>query len=165
MELGEPEIQDLCMLAGSDEDVGRLDVAMDNARLIGGIQPVGDFDCQWQQFHHRHWFAADALLERLTLHEFHCDVGATILLADVVDGADVWMIESRGGPGFAAEAAKRIPIRRHFGGQEFDGRKASQTNVLGLVHDAHAAAAERAQQTIRTDPLAGGLRYCMGLVH
>ena len=43
-DLRQSEIQNLCVSALGDEDVSRLDVAVDDALGVGGIERVGDLD-------------------------------------------------------------------------------------------------------------------------
>jgi len=63
------------------------------------------------------------------------------MLADLVNAADVRMVEGGGGS-FAAEALDGLRISGHRVGEKLQGNVASQAGVLGLVHDAHAAAAQ-----------------------
>jgi hypothetical protein len=51
------------------------------------------------------------------------------------------MVQRRGSAGFAAEALQRQRIAGNVVGQELQGDKAAQAGILGLVDDAHAAAA------------------------
>jgi len=53
-----------------------------------------------------HAARGDHVLERGTVEKFHGDEGAAVFFADVMDGADVRMIQRRGGAGFAFEAFK-----------------------------------------------------------
>ena len=53
IDLGQSEIQDLGVLPPGDENVRRLDVAMDDTGLIGGVEPVRNFDGQRQQLCYR----------------------------------------------------------------------------------------------------------------
>ena len=105
LKLRESEIENFGVLAGGDENIGGLDVAMDDACLVRGVQSVGDFDGQRQQLPDRHRLATDAFFQGLPLEEFHRDVGLAVLFADVVDGADVGMIQGRGSAGLATEPA------------------------------------------------------------
>ena len=50
------------------------------------------------------------MVQGRALHELHGYKGATFLLADVVDRADVGMIERGGGPSFAAKTLQRLRI-------------------------------------------------------
>ena len=40
----QPEIENLCVAALGHKDVGRLDVSMNDAAGVGGVQRVGDLD-------------------------------------------------------------------------------------------------------------------------
>jgi len=51
----------------------------------------------------RQWFAGDLLFKRLSLHEFHDDEGFSLILTEVVDRADVGMVQGRCRPGLARE--------------------------------------------------------------
>ena len=65
-----------------------------------------------------------------------------VLFADVVNGADVGMIERGSGFGFALEAFERLRVVREIVGEEFQGDEAIEARVFGFVDDAHSAAAE-----------------------
>src|SRR5580704_12777107 len=62
--------------------------------------------------------------------------------SDIVDRADVGMVQGGSGLGLALEAGKRLRVAGNFLRQEFEGDEAVQARVLGFVYDAHAAAAE-----------------------
>ena len=65
-----------------------------------------------------------------------------ILLADIVNGADIGMVQGGGRLRFALKAGQRLRISRHVVGQELQGNKTVKTGVFGLVDYSHAAAAE-----------------------
>jgi len=62
--------------------------------------------------------------------------------ANVVDGADVGMVEGGGSAGFALEALERLAIFRKFLGQKLQGNASAEPGVFGLIHHAHTAATE-----------------------
>ena len=76
------------------------------------------------------------------------------LLPDFMDRADVGMIQSGSSLRFALEAAQRLWIFGDLVGQEFQGDKAVQLQVLGLVNHAHPAAAELLDDAVVRDGLA-----------
>ena len=45
-DLGQPEIENFCVTAVGDEEVGGLDVAMNDALGVGGIEGIRDLDPQ-----------------------------------------------------------------------------------------------------------------------
>ena len=142
------------MLVPGDEDVGGLDVAVNNALAVRGLQSFGDFDGEREQAFDVHGTAGDAMLQGYAVQKFHGNERLLAVLADFVDGADVGMIESRGGACLAAEALQRLRVARHFVGQEFEGDEAAEVGVFGLVDDAHAAAAELVDDAVVRDGLA-----------
>ena len=91
------------------------------------------------------------MLQGHAVEELHRDEGATIFFADVVNGADVGMIERRGGTGLAAEALQRLGIASYVIGQKFEGNKPAQARVLGLVDNAHAATTELLDDAVVRD--------------
>ena len=78
----------------------------------------------------------------MAVEKFHGDEGAAFGFADVVDGADVGVIEGGGGLGFALEAGERLRIGGDVFGEEFECDEAMEAGVFGLVDNAHAAATE-----------------------
>ena len=156
----EAEVEDLRVSAPGDKNVGRLDIAMDDAAGVRRIERVGDLDAEREQFLHRHGLAADFLLQRHAVEELHGDEGLAVVLADVVDGADIRMIEGGGGLGLAQETGPRLGVLRDTIGQQLQSHKAVQTRVLGFVNDAHAATAEPLDDAVVRDGLVqqGSLR-------
>ena len=71
--------------------------------------------------------AGDEMLQRHAVEELHGDEGLlAILFADFMDGADVGMIQRRGGSGFAPEAFQGLRVLRDIVGQKFQGDEASK---------------------------------------
>ena len=109
-DLRQPEIQNLGMPALGDEDIGGLDVPMDDASSVGSIQCVGDLDAKRQYLLDLQWLATDAMLQRHAIQKLHDDEGLPVLLTNFVDGADVGMVQCRSGTSFAAEALQRLRV-------------------------------------------------------
>jgi len=93
------------------------------------------------------------MLQGHAIKELHGDKGAALVLADVVDGADVGMIQCRGGLRFALKAGKRLRIAGNLFGQEFQGHESVQAGIFGLINDAHAAATELLDDAVMGDGL------------
>ena len=93
----------------------------------------------------------DAVFQRRAVEELHHDEGPAVFLANVVDGADVGMIERRGRPGLTPETLKSQRIVGQIIGQELQRHKAAQARVFGLIDDAHTAAAEPFQDAVVRD--------------
>ena len=153
-ELGEAEIEKLGVAVEFDEDVGRLDVAMNHALGVRGGKGVGDLDGEGEQDFDLQGLSGDAVLEGHAFEKFHGDEGLIVVLADLVDRADVGVVQRRSGTGLAAETFERMRIAGNVSRKEFEGDKAAQADVFGLVDYAHASAAEFLDDAVVRDGLA-----------
>ncbi len=73
---------------------------------------------------------------------FMREVELAIVLADLVDGDDVRVVEPGDGLGLVAEPADLVVGGQRGGPDHLQGDGAVQADLSGLVDDAHAAAAE-----------------------
>ena len=102
--LGQPEIQNLGMAALADKDVGGFDVAVDDALGVGGVERVRDLDRERQERFNFQRTPRDAVLQRQPVQKLHNDEGLPILLDNVVNRADVGVVQCGRGLGFALKA-------------------------------------------------------------
>ena len=153
-DFGQAEVENFSNPAVGDEDVGRLDVAMNDAFGVGGVECVGDLDGQRQQRFQRHRMPRNAVLQRHTVEKLHGDEGLPVLLADVMNSPDVGMIQRRRSLRFPLKAGQRMWVLCEVGRQELESDETVQADVLGLVDDTHAATAELLDDAIVRDGLA-----------
>ena len=73
------------------------------------------------------------------------------MIADLVNGANVGMVQGRSGARLATETFQGLRILRDLVRQELERDEATQVRILGLVHHAHTAAAELADDTVMRD--------------
>jgi hypothetical protein len=128
----ESEIKQLDHPILGDEDVRRLEVAMDDALEVRRLERRCNLDCQPQRFAGRErarFFGGD---DRRAVDALHDQVAR----ADIVDLADVGVVECRDCLGFPLE-----PFAELRGGY-FDRDVAIQARVSGSIHFTHAARAE-----------------------
>ena len=130
------------MPALRDEDIRGLDVPVDDASRVRGVERVGDLDGQFEQQPRLERFARNAVPERLPLQELHGDERLAFVFADFVDRANVRMVERRGGPGLALKPLERLPVPGEVFGKELQRHHAAEFGVLGFVHDTHPPASE-----------------------
>ena len=141
-DLGQPEIENLRVAAAGDEHIRRLDVAVDDPGGVRRLQRVGDLDRERQQQIDLERAPGDAMLQRRPVEELHDEERAAVVLADIVDGADVGVVQRRCGARLAAESLQGLGIVGEVGRQELQRDEALQPRILGFVDDAHAAAAQ-----------------------
>jgi hypothetical protein len=100
--------------------------------------------------------ARDCGVEGRALDVLHGDKHLVVVLADVVDDADVGVAEGRGGSRFVQEAGAGLRV----GGLEHLQRDVpAQSRVGGAVDDAHAAGAELLGDLVRAEAGAGSHRH------
>jgi hypothetical protein len=111
-ELRQTEIQNLCLPTRRDENIRRLDVPVNDTLGASGIQPICNLNRQLQHFLQWQRLFFDPVLEGVALHQFHGDEGLAVVLADLVDGADVRMVQRRGSASLALEAFESLTVVR-----------------------------------------------------
>src|SRR5712675_1107865 len=90
---GEAEVKNFGMPARSDKNIGWLDVAMNDAFGVSGVQGVGDFDGQGQKRFSIEWRTGNFVLEGGPLKALHGNKSAALVFADVINRADIGMIQ------------------------------------------------------------------------
>src|ERR1700756_3048954 len=92
-DFGESEVENLGMATGRNKNVRGLDVAMNDALGVRCVEGVGDFDGKGYERFDVEWTTRNLVFERGAFETFHCNEGPAFVLADVVDGADIGMIQ------------------------------------------------------------------------
>ncbi|MEK7408746.1 MAG: hypothetical protein AAB225_27080 [Acidobacteriota bacterium] len=115
---------------------------------MGGVQGVGNLDGCVQEFVRAKGLVGNSLPEGLAFEELHDDERLALELVDAVDGADVGVVQRRGGAGLALEALQHEGVLGKPWWQEFQGYLPPQPAVLRPLNDTHAAAAERIQDAV-----------------
>jgi hypothetical protein len=153
-ELGEPEVEHLELARGAHEQVRRLDVAMNDAALMRRVERAGHLHRQVDGLRDGDRAGLQQLLDALALAQLHHDERLAVVLLDVVDDADVRVVERGGELGLAVEARERRGLGRQPRRQELERDVAAELHVVRAVHDAHAAGAQLGLDAIARDGLA-----------
>src|SRR5882762_2354872 len=98
--------------------------------------------------------SGDHVLQRQAIQILHGNERLPILLTDVVNRADVWMVQRRGGLRFALETGEGLRVSSDLIGQELQRNEAMQPSILGLVDHTHAATAQLLQDAVVRNSLA-----------
>jgi hypothetical protein len=102
--LRQAEVKNLGLIPLRDEDVCRLDVAVNNSFCMRSVKRVGHLNCKIQQQPHLHGAPIYLAFERLALKKFHRDEISSVTLPDLVNGADVRMVQGRCRPRLSLKA-------------------------------------------------------------
>jgi len=94
------------------------------------------------------------MLQRYTFQKFHGDERMAVLLADVMNGANVGVIQRGRSLRFALKARQCVRIARNFRREKLERHETVQACVLGLVNHTHSATSELLQNAIMGDSLA-----------
>src|ERR1700678_237478 len=146
------------MSAFGRKDVRWLVVAMNNPCGGSRIEGVCNFDGQRQDGLDLHRPPGDAVFQRQAIQKLHGDERLAILLANIVDRADVRVVQGGRSLGLALKAGKRLRISGNFLRQKFEGDETMQPGVFGSVNHAHAATAELFYDAVVRDGLTDHLK-------
>ncbi len=142
------------MAALGDEDVGGLDVAVDDAFGVRRIEGVGNLNGEREQRVVLQRTSRHHVLQGQAIQKLHGDKALALVFANFVNGADVGMVERGGSTGLTAKALQRLRVLGHIVRQEFERDKTPKRGVLGLVHHAHSATAQLFYDAVVRDGLA-----------
>ena len=95
-----PEIEHLHIAVGTQHDILRFDVAMDNAGAVCGAKRARDLRGDIQCLLKRNGTLRHSLTQGGALDELGRDVMSGIGLSDLVNGDDIGMVQSRSGACF-----------------------------------------------------------------
>jgi hypothetical protein len=121
---------------------------------VGSIQRIRNLDGQRQNQLGFHGTPTDAMLQRCAVQKLHGDKGSSVLIINLVDGADIGVVQGGRSLRFALESGQSLHILFDLVRQELQGDKAVQLYVLGLVNHTHPATAEFLDDAVMRDGLA-----------
>ena len=147
--VGDAEVEDFHRAGGVfDHDVRRLDVTMDDARLVGAAQRIAHFLEDGELFDDRRGRApVDHGRERLSRDVLHRDERSVIVFTGVEYGDDVGVVELAGGADFAREALPQGLVLEAFA-EQLDGDEAIDGGVPREVEGSHTTMRELARNLV-----------------
>ena len=161
--LGQPEVQDLEAAVSRQKQVLGLQVPVDDARRVGGREPVGDRCAPLRDALAGDRAPPQPRAQRLALEQLGDHEGDALRLADVVEREHGGMVERRHRAGLALETTAAVRVACHVGGQDLEGDVAPEARVTRPVDLAHAAGAEGAQHLVRSQATSGCEGHVWGL--
>jgi hypothetical protein len=91
--LGQPKIQQFGVTASGHKNVRWLEVAMNNGPFVRRFESIGDLQSQIEKCFQRQRTSSNLSLERLAFQQLHGNEISAVLFSDVVDGADIRMVQ------------------------------------------------------------------------
>ena len=105
-DFGETEIEDLDESAIGDDDVGGLEVAVDDSAGVRDFEGVCDLDGPIEDVGDLELSGFEALLDGAAFDQLHGDEMKIAILPEIVDGTNIGMIECGSCASFALEAVE-----------------------------------------------------------
>src|SRR5437016_505255 len=129
-EFGEAKIENFDGATVGHENVGGLDIAMDDALFVCGVQGVSELDADVNGAQNGEGAEGNQLVEGLAFEQLHGDEGPAIVFLDGVNGAYAGMIERGGGAGLTEETFESLGVAVGVFREEFQGYPAAQFGVF-----------------------------------
>ncbi len=151
--LRQPEVEHLDLAVRRDLDVGRLEIAMDDAALVRRFERVGHLPGDGERLGNRERAGLEAIRERVAFDELHHEEMTPGGFLHSVERGDVRVIERGECLGFALETGDAIFVAGGRVGQHLDRDFAAELGVAGAIDLAHSRL-RRARRRFRTDEAA-----------
>ena len=139
------------------QDVGRLEIAVNHAIGMSGMDGPRQGVDELCRRTYRLGRALEVLGQAAAGHELEDKVRPARGLADIVNLDDVGMLQASERRGLCAKAGQVLRAGLEPGQNHLQRHGAIETELPGLVHDTHTAAAEEPQDLVAGD-LGQGLR-------
>src|SRR5207245_4740767 len=123
----------------SEHDVAGCQIAVSDPLAVSLVQRVSNLDGVAQ--HLLKWQRAflQPFCQRLAFHVFHHQIVGSAVLADVVERADVRMIQAGNSLSFALETLAQFGSAGEVIGQNLDSYYAIETSIFCAINLTHSA--------------------------
>ena len=92
-QLRQSKIEYLDLAPLGNKNIRWLDIAMNDAFAVGGVNGIGDLHSEPDHLITWHRTAGHAVLQGLTLQHLHDDEGTALIIIRVVDSADMGVVQ------------------------------------------------------------------------
>jgi hypothetical protein len=143
----ETEVGDQGLPPGAEQDVRRLEVAVDDVAPVGVVHRPGDLGHQGDRGRGVVAVAAEPEVQAPAGGQLHGEIRPPFVETGLVNGRDVPVPQPGEEPGLALEAAHGVRARR-LRGEHLQGDRAVERPLPGPVDHANAADAEQAADVV-----------------
>jgi hypothetical protein len=140
--LGDSEIGDLGSAGRGQQDVGRFDVSMDDARVVGGGHRLEHVEQDRSDLVLGERALGQLIGESPPRKPLHNDVRDPAVLAGVVHRDRLGVDQHGGGPGLVLETPADVALGGQVGAENFDRHRALEAAIPPVVDVAHPAPAQ-----------------------
>ena len=147
-QLGQAEVEQLRSRLG-EHDVAGLQIAVGDALAMRLVQRIRNLDGVLQYLLDRQRTFQQPLRECLAFEIFHHQKIDFVLMAGVVERADVRMVQAGDGLCFALKALAQFSAACEMRGQNFYRDGSVEAGIAGFVHLAHSARTDRGENFVR----------------
>ena len=134
------------------DDVGGLQVGVNDAGMMGSVETVGDLGAVLERLTERYGPLGKPVGECFAVEKLHDQVVDAIVTTDIMHCADVRVIESRDRTRFVLEPFTPSWIAAGITGDDLDRDGAIEARVGGAVDLPHAARVQGRRDLIRAEP-------------
>ena len=152
--LRQAEVEQLRARSG-EHDVAGLQIAMHDAGAMRRVERLGDLNRDGQRLVDRQRAAFEPGRQRLAVDQLHDEKRHALVLADVVERADVRVRQARDRPRLALEPLAELGVGGQCCRQDLDRDGAIEPRVARPIDLAHPAGAEQRHDLVRSQPRSG----------
>src|SRR5262249_4778505 len=124
---------------------------------MSSVERVANLDAQLQYCFDLQWLASDHVPEDLPLQQFHRYECFPVGFINLVNRADVRVVQRGRSFGLPREAAEGLWMGGEFAGKNLEADMAPQLQIFCLVHNPHTPTADFAEYPVVGDCLGWGL--------
>src|SRR5215471_13815710 len=124
---------------------------MDDSGLVRRREGRSDLNGDVERGYHRHLPFDQNLSQRQPLDEFGGDEMRRAVIADLVNGDDVRVVERAGRPGLLLEPEQSLIVLRSFVEQQLERYLSFQPHVAGQINLSHSAGANRRNDLVSVE--------------
>ena len=158
-QLRQSKIEDLDSSVFGDEHIFRLQVAVHDSLLVRCRQSVGNLHSILDRLTLGQGAAIEGCPQAAALQELGDQKRRLLVLADVMNGENVGVVERRHRPRLLLKAMQAVSFAGERCRKNFEGHIASQAGIRRAINFSHAACANQRLDFVRTEFSARGERH------